>query len=305
MAPILFLVLMSAFVETLEVEWKNAEIEVCTVQSYVGEKLKSGEGKLQGHLPKEYMARMLTAVKILQCLYLNDGAFIFASRADMTRGLALVYCHFGRLGLEMHIGQREIPSKTECVFFPPPSFFDSHMPALPAQKNDNEINNALGYGEDALTNDEQCAEGKEGSCRKKHEELYDELEEMQPITVDDELVSFCRHFKYLGSFVSFSLCNNYNVKKCVTAATQSIGVLKNIWNSPHLDIWSKYLLFGAIPINLQLWGCKTWSMQKALSNKLEVFLHRNIWLILRISIMQVQDERIHNEHVRKMFYDIP
>jgi hypothetical protein len=39
----------------------------------------------------------------------------------MTRGLALLYRHFGRLGLEMHIGCGETtPLKTECVFFPPP-----------------------------------------------------------------------------------------------------------------------------------------------------------------------------------------
>jgi hypothetical protein len=31
MAPILFLFLMSTFAETLEAEWKNVEIEVCTV----------------------------------------------------------------------------------------------------------------------------------------------------------------------------------------------------------------------------------------------------------------------------------
>jgi hypothetical protein len=55
-----------------------------------------------------------------------------------------------------------------------------------------------------------------------------------------------------------------------------MGALKNVWNLPNLDIWSKYLLFQAIPMNLLLWGCKTWSMQKALSNKLEVFLHHNI-----------------------------
>jgi hypothetical protein len=84
MASVLLLFLMSAFAEMLEAKWKDAEIEVCTVQSYVGKKLKSGEGKLQGHLPKEYMARMLTDVKILQCLYADNGAFIFASRVDMT-----------------------------------------------------------------------------------------------------------------------------------------------------------------------------------------------------------------------------
>jgi hypothetical protein len=167
MAPVLFLFLMSAFAEMLEAKWKNVGIGVCTVRSFVGQKLALGEGKLQGHPPKEYLARMLTAVKILQCLYVNDGAFIFASRAKMMQGLPLIYQHFGRLGLEMHIGRGENPLKLECVFFTPPGFFDLHMPALPAHENDNEINNALGYGEDALTNDERRAEGKEQSRRKK------------------------------------------------------------------------------------------------------------------------------------------
>jgi hypothetical protein len=91
MAPVLFLFLMSAFAETLEAERKNARIGVCTVRLFVGQKLASGEGKLRGHLPKEYLARTLTAVKILQCLYVDDGAFIFASCANMTQGLALIY----------------------------------------------------------------------------------------------------------------------------------------------------------------------------------------------------------------------
>ncbi len=264
-----------------------------------------GEGKLQGHLPKEYLARMLTAVKILQCLYVNNGAFIFASHANMTQGLALIYQHFSCLGLEMHIGQGENPSKMECVFFPPPGFFDLHMLALPAHESNHKINNALGYREDALTNNEHVAEGKEQSRREKEEELYDALDKMQPIAVKDGFVTFCCHFKYLGSFISFSLCNDCDAKKGVTTATQSMGALKNVWNSPHLDICSKYLLFWAVPMNLLLWGCKTWSMQKALSNKLEVFHHCNIWRILQISMFHVKEERLHNEHVQKMFNDIP
>ena len=132
MAPVLFLFLMSAFAETLEAEWKRERIGVCTVRSFVGSSLTSGKGKLRGHLPKEYLSRDLTAVEIFQCLYVDDGAFIFNSRADMTRGLALLYRHFGRLGLEMHIGRGTAALKTECVFSPPPSFFDSCLPSLPA-----------------------------------------------------------------------------------------------------------------------------------------------------------------------------
>jgi hypothetical protein len=123
MAPVLFLFLMSAFAETLKTEWKNDGIGVCTVQSVIGETLLAGKGKLRGHLPKDYLSQGLTAVKILQCLCVDDGAFKFASRTDSKKGLTLIHKHFKQLGLEMHIGQGEKPSKTECVFFPPPPIF--------------------------------------------------------------------------------------------------------------------------------------------------------------------------------------
>ena len=118
---------------------------------------------MRGHLPKEYLSRDLTAVEILQCLYVDDGAFIFASRKDMTRGLALLYHHFGRLGLEMHIGRGITSSKTKCIFFPTPGFFDSHLPSLPAQSHEE---NMIDYTDDALTDDKRRAEEKERSRRE-------------------------------------------------------------------------------------------------------------------------------------------
>ena len=57
------------------------------------------------------------------------------------------------------------------------------MPTFPANESKNEINNALGYGKDALTNNERRAEGKERSRHEKEEELCDALEETQPIAL--------------------------------------------------------------------------------------------------------------------------
>ncbi len=153
MAPVLFLFLMSAFAETLETEWRNAGIRVYTVQSVTGEKLLAGTGKLRGHLPKDYLSQGLTAVEILQCLYVDDGAFIFASRTDLKKGLTLIYKHFEQVGLEMHIGRGENPSKTECVFFPPPIFFASRMLAL-----EQDISDTLEYGDSTLTDDKRQEE---------------------------------------------------------------------------------------------------------------------------------------------------
>jgi hypothetical protein len=79
MAPVLFLFLMSAFAETLEAKWRAEGIDVCTVRSVTGSELAAGKGKVRGHLPKEYLSNKLTVVKILQCLYVDDGAFIFSS----------------------------------------------------------------------------------------------------------------------------------------------------------------------------------------------------------------------------------
>jgi hypothetical protein len=160
------------------------------VRSVIGEKLLAGEGKLRGHLPKDYLSQGLTAVKILQCLYVDDGAFIFASRTDLKKGLTLIHKHLERLGLEMRIGQGENPSKTECVFFPPSGFFASCMLAL-----EQDISDTLEYGDETLTDSKRQDEPKKRARRDQEELIYDTLEETKPITVSDGFVSFCRHFK--------------------------------------------------------------------------------------------------------------
>jgi hypothetical protein len=106
----------------------------------------------------------------------------------------------------MHIGRGKNPSKTECVFFPPPGLIASHMPAL-----EQDISYKLEYGNDTLTDNQRQDESKMRARRDQEELMYDTLEETKPITVGDGFVSFCRHFKYLGSFVSFSLCNDYDL----------------------------------------------------------------------------------------------
>jgi len=47
MAPVVFPFLMSAFAETLQIEWKAAGIEVCTGSTMVvGHKLALGKGNI-------------------------------------------------------------------------------------------------------------------------------------------------------------------------------------------------------------------------------------------------------------------
>ena len=72
---------------------------------------------------------------------------------------------------------------------------------------------------------------------------YNSLPETAQIEIADGYVTFSRKFKYLGSQISYNLCNNDNINAQLAAASQSMGALKEVWCNPHLDTYSKYLLF--------------------------------------------------------------
>jgi hypothetical protein len=121
MAPVLFLFLVTAFADTLKIVWKQQEIPIVTVMTAANNNLI--DGNICSHTRAMFASKKLTAYEILQCLYVDDGAFPFGTREDLINGMELIYQHFRRFGLEMHIGQGTSQSKTECVFFPPPQFF--------------------------------------------------------------------------------------------------------------------------------------------------------------------------------------
>jgi hypothetical protein len=118
MAQVPFLFLMSMTAETLKSSWKQADIKVLSVAHTPDNKLDTGF--VQGHIPRMYTSHKLTAYEIYQLLYVNDGAFPFPTCAALIKGLALVHSHLAYFGLKVHIGQNGDPSKTECIFFPPP-----------------------------------------------------------------------------------------------------------------------------------------------------------------------------------------
>jgi hypothetical protein len=127
MAPVLFLFLMSAAAETLEPVWRQASISILTVAHIPDNQLDTG--CVWGHTPHMYTSRKLTAYEIYQLIYVNDGAFPFPTRAALIKGLTLMHSHLARFGLKVQ--RNGNPSKTECVFFPLPQFFDDIQPSTP------------------------------------------------------------------------------------------------------------------------------------------------------------------------------
>ena len=94
-APVLFLFLLMAFAQTLEQFWD------VPIPEYVYP-LENNAGQLRRQKSTK-QGRLLT---LFYFLYVDDGAFLFETREDLAKGAQLLFDHFARFGLIMHIGAR-------------------------------------------------------------------------------------------------------------------------------------------------------------------------------------------------------
>ena len=60
-----------------------------------------------------------------------------------------------------------------------------------------------------------------------------------------------------------------------------------------------------MPLNLLLRGCEAWALKQTAIDDINVFIHQSIRRIIGINMTQVKEEKISNEKLRVMFYNIP
>ncbi len=254
MAPVLFLFLMTAFAETLRMEWKRENIKVVTVMTASDDLIQHGQ--LCSHTPKMFRSKFLSACEIFQCLYVDNGAFLLDTQDSLSKGMNLVFKHFMHFGLEMHIGRNGGESKTECVFYPPPQFFQQRQTLTikgPTRRQTRcmtrreSTDTPQSFPLDMALPDDNDENDKEPKEQKGV--IYDKLDKTNDIEVADGYVTFTRSFRYLGSMVAYNLCDDDDVTVWIAAAKASMGALKEVWWNKHLNTYSKYLLFCAIPMN--------------------------------------------------------
>ena len=117
-------------------------------------------------------------------------------------------------------------------------------------------------------------------------------------------ISFTKLFKYLCSWISFDLSDEFDIEERIKNANKAMGVLRFYWKSKQVGQHSKYLIYQTIPINLLLWACESWALTKVLISKLEVFHNRCIRSILEIKWDEVRQFKITNNQIRKKFHNI-
>ena len=82
-----------------------------------------------------------------------------------------------------------------------------------------------------------------------------------------------------------------------------MGALNFFQQANEVDVKSKYLIYMAIPLNLLLWGCKSWARTKN-RMKNQIFHMRCLGRILDIKWSDVVDNKISNKKVRTPFNNI-
>lgn len=113
MAPVLFLFVMQAFAETLEKNWKEWGL---TAPEY---KYMNRGTNFQGRFFNQATTAQGTVFDLFYLLFVDDGAFLFENKEQLAKGAELLYKHFRKFGLQMHVGRFNETSKTEVMFFPP------------------------------------------------------------------------------------------------------------------------------------------------------------------------------------------
>ena len=176
MAPVLFLFMVMAFAETLETEWVKAYLKMINLRQHTYP--PCDVGKLTGH--KKNKLEQGTLLALFYVLYVDNGAFTLEDRDQLTRGLNLIYQHFAKFGLEMHIGKGRKAFKTECIFFPPPRFLRRKSNLL--TKNNKRKSKML-----VMNTKQESHETR----YYREETTYDSLLETRLVIIKDGFVTFC------------------------------------------------------------------------------------------------------------------
>ena len=126
MAPVLFLIIITRFSETLEKEWICNGLHMLQFRRH--DNFPRSSGRIISHPRRTFSEG--TLFEIFCMLYVDNRAFTPPSRLELEVGSTVIRRHFAHFALEMHVGSTTKAYKTEAVFFPPPGF-SSHPPSLP------------------------------------------------------------------------------------------------------------------------------------------------------------------------------
>lgn len=131
--------------------------------------------------------------------------------------------------------------------------------------------------------------------------------DMENIEIDDDrFMSFCLKFKYLGSYFVPELNDTADITERISQARKLFGSMnKQLLSNKKIPIDIRRRLYQAIVVNIALWGSESWALKEADRSKLEAFHHGCLRRMCGLTMWDVAEHRITNEHVRRMVANSP
>ena len=112
MSPVLFLFVIQAFLDTLQLSSK------ATLYSYFPENKNGNLNSTKGRLISQNTSAKGSPFEFVSSFYVDDSFFVFETRQELQQATIELNEHFARFGLIMHLGNETTKSKSEAMFFP-------------------------------------------------------------------------------------------------------------------------------------------------------------------------------------------
>ena len=142
----------------------------------------------------------------------------------------------------MHTETKKTSSNTEWIFFLPQGFFNTQPIPLTSL-----ITSTLSVHK----------KEREKKIHTRDDEEYAKCSETSIINVKGGFVTLTKHLKYLGSYISYYLQDDYDIDAHLAAGNESMEALARFWTDASVDNHIKYLIFFSISINMLLWVCES------------------------------------------------
>lgn len=143
---------------------------------------------------------------------------------------------------------------------------------------------------------------KATNTKSKTEAMYIPCDSNMPITdhlksgnydvSEGKFVSYTPHFKYLGTYLSQTLSDDYDIDQRLIAATRHFNAYgRSIFRDRKIRLEIRTRLYVATTMNILLWGCDSWALKQEHIRKLNVFHNKCIRSMIGIDMHCVRNKK--------------
>jgi hypothetical protein len=129
---------------------------------------------------------------------------------------------------------------------------------------------------------------------------------MEDIEIDeDRFMSFCIKVQILRILLCAWNSTTRQITERISQARKLFGSMsKQLLSNKKIPIDIRRRLYQAMVVNIALWGSESWALERSRS-KLEAFHHGCLRKMCGLTMWDVAEKRIKNEHVRGMVANSP